>query len=85
MPIEYRDKAEIFRHEHANGDITITRADCVQMWDGKVVHRFGRRYLVEQGEWMIPTTHYDRAEEIANEIYAGARVLGEAAEEAASK
>lgn len=77
MPIEYRNREEVLRHPHANGDITITRAECVQTWDGEIITRFGTRYLVEQGEWMIPATHLDRAEEIANEINTGARTLGE--------
>lgn len=85
MPIEYRNRTEVFRHSHANGDIVIARANCVQTWDGKIITDLGQRYLVEQGEWMIPTKYYDNAEEIANEIYAGKRVLGEAAEEAAKQ
>lgn len=85
MAIEYRNREGIFLHPHVNGDITITRAECIQTWDGKIVGGPVRRYLVEQGEWMIPCATYDHAEEIANEIYSGQRKLGdEAAEEAAS-
>lgn len=81
MPIEYRNREEVFRHAHSGGDIAIIRADCVQTWDGKIVSGTTRRYLVEQGEWAVPCITYERAEEVANEIYSGQRKLGEEAPE----
>ena len=86
MAIEYRNRERIFLQTHANGDITIARAEYVQTWNGKVVGGPTRRYMVEQGEWVIVCITYDHAEEVANEIYSGRRNLGDkAAEEAATK
>jgi hypothetical protein len=74
MAIEYKGEKQIWERD----GVAVSTARVVA--SGR---DFGKRYLVTQGEWMIPCATLERAEEIADEVLTGARKLGEEAPEEA--